>query len=979
MAEDGKVVLERNGQWRSFDPETARKLVESGQAKPVSADRLARFEAATDNENAPGILETAGKELVEGAAGAYQDLQGWIGRMDPRTLGAASVIAGPLLAPALLGGRLVIEGEKMLGVDIGDRSRGIPQQVIGATQGQEAGQQYAERRREGAEENPITATLANATGQIAATAPLLGGTFAAMGRGAAAKVGGTALEQTVAGGMVATGAEGALQGVLTVEDEARLAGKEGAAWEQLAAGGLLGGVVGLGTGGIVSSGGALFKRVFGRRAAEAADAAAEQAARREIAASTGGPQSLNATMAAAVRDEPGALGGVRGFVENANVAMGADRAAVRELGAMNRTPEAIAARETIRNAAKIKADTVDDIIEAVKTVENGVKTARQHTAAGLKLEEIAGTAHGDTLQRARIMYGGWQKAAQEFKAELAVDFSKDPKVARNVGKVIDQLSDFGERRLAKAANGEEAVIALDELKRELGAKAQTVADSIGAVGNPQQRDALKKLHQWIIGDAGKHQDAYGAIRTFLENPQMVGQVAAGRQTARNSAWHGMLEFEPEYHQALVSDSKHANAITAFRESGVDANKVAATVERIGRFRTDDVISAISNRLEKADALFEAELGNSTLSQVERKALEDARTAALSARERIAQRIKDVAVINKAESLKKAESTGGVLQGMIGPAIGVGIGTLGGIPGMILGGAGGQLLSSVLTRPYSTAMVADPVMALAGKLFKGMTGDVSQMTGLGRAVRGTVRAVAGTTAAAGKTAKAAMRVAPSAAARAFIGNYKTLDRAYEKRIEQVHQASDPLTIADKMAEFAPGLRDAKHVAGTAAQIQRAVDYLIDKQPAGTWVPSVFGPSKPSVSKAEMLQYARIWGAVIDPRTVFIDAARGTITPEQTEALKAVYPESYELLRTKAINDILSANGTHKYTLAERQLLSSVLDLPDTTIPGMNLAVAEMVMVSRRLVGERAQGRPPLNPNTGPKSTPSLFDPEQPWSK
>ncbi len=148
-------------------------------------------------------------------------------------------------------------------------------------------------------------------------------------------------------------------------------------------------------------------------------------------------------------------------------------------------------------------------------------------------------------------------------------------------------------------------------------------------------------------------------------------------------------------------------------------------------------------------------------------------------------------------------------------------------------------------------------------------------------------------------------------------------SYQKRVEEIRQlATDPNALVDRIAgnagplgSVAPGV-----TAAMTASAQRAVQYLAkaSEEPpkagplAASWVPT----------EAERYAFAQKLEAVQDPMSVFRHAAAGTLTEDQVEAFRAVYPTLAKQAADKALEKVATAKNVPYHSMVMLSLLTGV---------------------------------------------------------
>lgn len=198
----------------------------------------------------------------------------------------------------------------------------------------------------------------------------------------------------------------------------------------------------------------------------------------------------------------------------------------------------------------------------------------------------------------------------------------------------------------------------------------------------------------------------------------------------------------------------------------------------------------------------------------------------------------------------------------------------GLPGYLFADAAGDAIAP---------KVADAVQQNAGVL-----GAIAQRGA--RAASSTVDAALG----AGRAASPGLPSATSV----FVGKFASPEAAYAERANELH---------DLAANNGEGIRaSVEDSLGTLAHQQpgavvamtnvatNGVRYLLDRMPGGgandkslTPLASSFVPPR-----ADLASFMRIYAAVMRPQTVLADIRRGTVTSDQIDAVKTVYPQWYQ---------------------------------------------------------------------------------------
>lgn len=128
-------------------------------------------------------------------------------------------------------------------------------------------------------------------------------------------------------------------------------------------------------------------------------------------------------------------------------------------------------------------------------------------------------------------------------------------------------------------------------------------------------------------------------------------------------------------------------------------------------------------------------------------------------------------------------------------------------------------------------------------------------------------------------------------------------AHDKRVEQVQRlAANPEALAKHLAAKMSGLEGAAPnvTSQAAATVQRAVSYLSQ---AAAQSPKP-GPlvAEWKQSEASKQSFARKYEAVTEPLSVLKKAAAGTVTSDEVQALRVVYPQLAREIETKLLDRV-----------------------------------------------------------------------------
>lgn len=182
---------------------------------------------------------------------------------------------------------------------------------------------------------------------------------------------------------------------------------------------------------------------------------------------------------------------------------------------------------------------------------------------------------------------------------------------------------------------------------------------------------------------------------------------------------------------------------------------------------------------------------------------------------------------------------------------------------------------------------------------------------------------------------------------FLGDHTDKQEAFRERAREIRAATDEMgegvrqvmtrdlgEVQQSFPQFASAL---------TGGLTRGALFLESKLPKSYRAasPGAPGRSTQPVSDYDLAKFARYWSAVHDPVSVLTDVSLGTVSSEQIEALKAVYPELYVSMSQKLLEKAAAADaagrrlpiqtrsqiGRFVGVQIEPAFKSSVLDLVD----------------------------------------------------
>lgn len=797
------------------------------------------------------------------------------------------------------------------------------------------GEQFAEESRLRAEYNPTARGIGGAAGILGVTALTGGGGAAAAlaERGAASLARGvasSALRNAVVkgAGVAAAGTvEGAVFGVghelgqaaleHELDDPERLA-------QRLAVAGGMGALMGGGFGFIAGAAGGY----IGSKA-------------------TAAKESVLGGASAATGAEARAVGQVAGQVDN-NLATSRQilNATDNDMAIMAELTPQQAPRTFSRKATS--ADKLNDVrqsaVKTVATAQDEVAIAADANRAALSVGEKPGV-----IRKIMADGGGPSKAVREpalaKMSEIEGQIQELVKRAdvyeiggasaiKQLGRKMESAASKMDDLLLKHGDDamEEAVQAfreLDNVKRELG-RAQVQA-SRGMNGSQEAMLEIQGIRE--------------NLRGFLESADVWGDGVAGFQTALNAKWSPLIDLQSSFNQrfALSQRETFTGIKSAYDKTKfigeADRKAISGMLKQLGteegeqlealyRLKTAREVDyqRHASRLFDADAATQANVAKiEDAAKRTFAALDEARQTTLDAAEFAAQQETISAIPIVGETIAKSRKS---------------------LAKLLSAGEDAGLLSQV----GKASADGNAVVKSAA------SGIIERVKAAGSAAKGAAK----------KSVPAARRVAMHLGIRSR--GSRDVD-AYQQIGERVNELSRPdsstrARARDRMSQLADQRPDIAQA--YEAQTQRAADFLKSKfRPAvpdmGT---DVLGHTRPpQMDPASVSTFLRYVDAVQDPQGALDRAAAGTITREDVEVLRSVYPAVYSDL----VGDVMDqlANVQTRPPYEERIRLGLLLGVP--TDPALSPSSLQMVVASaQRLNAAGQQGGGGMGPTVSPSN-------------
>lgn len=157
--------------------------------------------------------------------------------------------------------------------------------------------------------------------------------------------------------------------------------------------------------------------------------------------------------------------------------------------------------------------------------------------------------------------------------------------------------------------------------------------------------------------------------------------------------------------------------------------------------------------------------------------------------------------------------------------------------------------------------------------------------------------------------------------------------YTQKIEQF--ANNPDSYLENMSKKHVGMSKALPTVTAAAEATglRGMQFLASKMPRQVTVPGII-PKKYTPTTQERAKFMRYAEVVQDPKTALRNFQKGTLSKENVEALKVVYPEFYKRMSDKTMQ-FISLHG-EKLPYNKKVQLGTMLNLPvDSSLQPENI--------------------------------------------
>ncbi len=432
-------------------------------------------------------------------------------------------------------------------------------------------------------------------------------------------------------------------------------------------------------------------------------------------------------------------------------------------------------------------------------------------------------------------------------------------------------------------------------------------------------------------DLDRYYTAYQELKKFALKPSSGAVVEAGKNEAKNASYFikklqlpdsreyantvltNLQEFVPELKQVqskLATAADKLQASQEFRNKltqlGVDGTQVSSKdiADLATSLGSMDKIEGGLSKLQTLEQLKSADGSPiEKLIAIKKATGQPADELLKSVAENSTKFEKMSAIMPKtlpsdmAQRFLKAatkQAVKGALGYAAGSAISPELGAVGGLIGGMTGAGGSYRTLEALTKiEQMSAKSAKAVNKAVGLITKAATSDTARRI----------------------TAKATMESASDR------------QKTFEKRSQVLSQFSDPnfqSAIAKKAIGGEAGIPNIQ--AAMESKVTAAGQFLASKLPQdplkGMTLFSSNTGWKPS--DLQLMEFERYYDAVNKPTSVLDNLAEGTVTPQEIEAIKTVYPQMYQKLQSQVLDAIIDSGKDLSYN--RKIELSQLFEVP-----------------------------------------------------
>jgi hypothetical protein len=568
------------------------------------------------------------------------------------------------------------------------------------------------------------------------------------------------------------------------------------------------------------------------------------------------------------------------YTRAAAFARGADPDSVGQFTRL--TPEAREARRIVQEGPDATFEVGSRQIQSsLDNVFRNLDGVLDEAIGARKLDDVERVIRTDTspdqlrvaneaIERVRAMANDIRTDPNTFgvagAAARRMEFASEAAQARITAALADEA-------MSDARRATEIFGATDVLKRQVGRARQAVRER-GA------REIVDNL--------------YESIRSPLEDESVWGEGLRGIQTETNAAWNGFLTWDGDFSRRFTRDGE-GDGFDRLRAA--NSGGVSSFLGQIGRAANESQEQIFRDWLTGTTRLTDSIGTNYAMSPANVAKLSTLRRDIASLRSAYETTARRAGILADWQAVSGSSGSG--LAGVLGSAattsavLGGGVGAFG-----PLGAAAAGL--SAISNPGRVATLLGSVERATARTNGDISGSIRRFLRSGSEAVG---AAAGTTA----------RAIPAATAAARSEDSRRRYLARSRRIER--DLADPAGTSERLAT---STRDLERVApSVAAEVHAAAargqQHLAETMPQGRRLQGqLFGArTQPQPSPEQMRAWMRRADVVDDPLTVLDSLRRGTISREEVETLRAVYPALHARIVEEATRQIMDAGAPLSY--------------------------------------------------------------------
>jgi hypothetical protein len=464
-------------------------------------------------------------------------------------------------------------------------------------------------------------------------------------------------------------------------------------------------------------------------------------------------------------------------------------------------------------------------------------------------------AKGDAAIKLEEALNEAQFAQKRAQFSKLVD-SSNPAMVRDVTNAsLEEVRNVvGELQRAPGMGGSPIAVgkvskALENIEARINGKAVSSADLY------MELDALKQAvgkgadfgpQKYAATEAQKElRTVYDALKVRLEDESLFGRAGTAQRDMNATFSNGHAKgqvFHDMYSRNYGTGAEGVNLRV------MDPEKVHGVMNSVGSARADlrirahdDWISTLRNRTAAAREHLD-------LSPAQQRALDDGLKAVDAMGETVAKAKTEAEIVTRTKQAM-AEETGRGMGGVVG------------------------FFTDMATRPITTMDRLAGIQKTLNRINDGFETSVKRAIGAERAA-----------------------VADEVVSLAGKGRDRVIDEI--KNVASI--AKSPELIAARAKQLVGDMFQAAPETSTAVitTATRMVQYLAMVAPRGLASVDLAGREKVRYSDEELHRYARVSAALKDPQAVLDQASRGRMSRDQVQAIRFVYPDLYQQMRSVA---------------------------------------------------------------------------------